>query len=298
LTESVDVIAVGDGSAAVQAVREHLADLVLTDLVLPHVDGIGILATLRSDPTLSTLPVILMVPHGGHTRPGSELGLEADDILVKPWTDADVIARVQTLLDLDHVRRTWATVQEHAAREMARTGEERSVALDVPVLARVARCVLRPERIDVTATARRILAHLCDADPARVVDVHVADGLTAIGDPELVTIALGHLLGNAWKFTGKRARAEICVESDRDGVFLVRDNGAGFDMAEVERLFRPFERLHPVEAFDGEGLGLAVVRCIIERHGGEAWAYGEVDRGATIWFSLGPGSDAVDPDHL
>jgi CheY-like chemotaxis protein len=296
LAESVEVITVADGAAALQAVHEHLADLVLSAVAMPHVGGFELLTALRTDPAVRLVPVIFVVEHADTARPGGDPDMAADDYLVHPFSAAELIACVRSHLALSHARRAWAIEREHAAQEMARTRcADRVNALDVPALSRIASHELQREPIDVTAVARGIVAELRRGDPGRVVDVEVTDGLTAIGDPQLVAIALGHLLGNAWKFTGKRARAEIRVERERDGIFVVRDNGAGFDMAQAGRLFVPFERLHPSDDFDGAGIGLAVVRRIAERHGGDAWAYGAVEEGATIWFSLGPGSDPDRP---
>ena len=292
LADGVEVISVADGAAALQAVHEHLADLVLSVIVMPHVDGFELLAALRADQAVHLVPVIFVVEHADTARPGGDPDMVADDYLVQPFGAAELLARVRSQLELSHARRAWAIEREHAAQEMARTGgADRVNALDVPALSRIASHELQREPIDLTAVARGVVAELRRGNPGRVVDVEVADGLTAIGDPELVAIALGHLLGNAWKFTGKRARAEIRVEREREGIIVVRDNGAGFDMAEAGRLFESFQRLHPRDDFDGAGIGLAVVRRIAERHGGDAWAYGAVDGGATIWFSLGPGSD-------
>jgi DNA-binding response OmpR family regulator len=294
--DSIEVISVADGAAALQAVHEHLADLVLSAVVMPHVDGFELLTALRADPAVYMVPVIFVLEHLDASRSGGDADMEPDDILVRPFSAAELVARVRTHFELSHARRSWVIERERAAQEMTRTGSaDRLVALDVPALSRVASCELRRERLDLTAIARGIVADLRHQDPGRVVDVGIADGLTAIGDRQLVTIALGHLLSNAWRFTGKRDGAKISVERERDGVFVVRDNGAGFDMADVERLFRLFARLHARENFDGSGIGLAVVRRIVERHGGDAWAYGAVDGGAAFWFCLGIDSDAAEP---
>lgn len=109
------------------------------------------------------------------------------------------------------------------------------------------------------------------------------------GDRSLLRVVLENLLGNAWKFTSKHPRARIefgITEQDGRTVYFVRDDGAGFDMAYANKLFTPFQRLHGSNEFDGTGIGLATVQRIIYRHGGSVWAEGEVERGATFYFTL------------
>ena len=133
-----------------------------------------------------------------------------------------------------------------------------------------------------------VAAELRDIDPLRAVDISVADGLVAHGDPHLIRLVLRNLLGNAWKFTARRDPAVIQVAATGpDGtVFTVRDNGAGFDMRYVAKLFDPFQRLHSTSDFEGTGIGLAIVHRIVRRHGGRIWAEGEVGRGAAFFFTL------------
>jgi len=114
------------------------------------------------------------------------------------------------------------------------------------------------------------------------------EGLTAIGDVALLTTLVAQLLGNAWKFTAgvEAAEVELGFAGDADPTFWVRDNGAGFDPASAGRLFSPFQRMHPAEAFPGIGMGLAIVRRIVHRHGGRVWADAAVGRGATVSWTL------------
>jgi light-regulated signal transduction histidine kinase (bacteriophytochrome) len=117
----------------------------------------------------------------------------------------------------------------------------------------------------------------------------IADGLVANGDPGLLRAMLENLLGNSWKFTRKHAVARIEVgATERNGerAYFVRDDGAGFDMAYADKLFRPFQRLHTMEDFEGTGIGLATVQRIVLRHGGRVWGEGGVERGATFYFVL------------
>ena len=121
-------------------------------------------------------------------------------------------------------------------------------------------------------------------------DFVVADELVVAGDARLLTIALENLLGNAWKFTGKRADPWVelgVVDQGATPTYVLRDNGAGFDMAYASKLFGVFQRLHSTTEFEGTGIGLATVQRVIRRHGGRIWAEGEVGRGASFYFTLG-----------
>lgn len=158
------------------------------------------------------------------------------------------------------------------------------------VLARAAHGDLEVRSVDLSARARVIVDGLRDKEPDREVAVAVADDLTADGDPRLLDQVLGNLLENAWKYTRGAAAPSIVFEAEEDGegrrVFVVRDTGAGFDMAESDGLFAPFTRLHRAEEFEGTGIGLATVKSILTRHGGRIWADAEVGRGAAFRFTL------------
>ena len=163
---------------------------------------------------------------------------------------------------------------------------------DLLSLSRVTRAELRRERVDVTALVRSVLERLRESQPDRQVDLVVQDGLVAQADPRLLDVALTNLLGNAWKFTSKRtsARIEFAAKADEyPPVYRVRDNGAGFDARYADKLFGVFQRLHAAHEFEGTGIGLATVRRIVTRHGGQVWAEGQVDQGATFYFTLEEG---------
>jgi PAS domain S-box-containing protein len=154
-------------------------------------------------------------------------------------------------------------------------------------LARVSRADLTREPIDLTKMAKDVITQLQVGDPARVVTWVVAQELVAYADPQLLRVLLENLLGNAWKFVSKCENARIEFgRSHNDGTFFVRDNGAGFDMAYVGKLFAAFQRLHSANEFAGTGIGLATVQRIIARHGGRIWADGAVNAGATFHFTL------------
>ena len=162
-------------------------------------------------------------------------------------------------------------------------------------LLRLNRGELRRERVDLSELARRVAAELVEAEPERAVEFVVAEGLEASADRSLVRALLANLIGNAWKFTARHEAARIEVgaqEVDGERVFFVRDDGAGFDMAYADKLFGAFQRLHSPGEFEGLGIGLATVQRIISRHGGRVWAEGEVEKGATIYFTLPPAPGA------
>ncbi len=157
---------------------------------------------------------------------------------------------------------------------------------DLLALARVSRDVLRPERVDLSREATAVVAALADRDRTRTVAVAVEPGLWADGDPRWLRVVLENLLSNAWKFTARSSDARIEVGRDDTGAFYIRDNGAGFDMAYADRLFRPFQRLHGAREFDGTGIGLAIVARVVRRHQGRVWAEGSVGGGATFRFTV------------
>jgi signal transduction histidine kinase len=177
--------------------------------------------------------------------------------------------------------------------ERVRAATTRMAALieDLLSLARVTLAPVQRERVDVTQLAREIARVLQERSPGRAVTVDVADGLVVEADPRLLTVVLENLLGNAWKFTSKRATARISVGQGTrggDNVLFVRDNGAGFDMQYASRLFVPFQRLHSAAEFEGTGIGLATVRRIVDRHNGRIWAEGRANEGATFFLALHP----------
>ena len=161
---------------------------------------------------------------------------------------------------------------------------------DVLYLSRVTRADLREQEIDLSALASLILARLQEGEPDRKVEVKIRPGMVVTGDGQLLRIALENLLENAWKFTGQQPEPRIefgATQASGEPTYFIRDNGAGFDMTYADRLFGPFQRLHPQAEFPGSGIGLATVQRIIHRHGGRVWAEGLVGQGATFQFTLG-----------
>lgn len=170
-----------------------------------------------------------------------------------------------------------------ASREMAHLID------DLMQLSRVTRNEMRPEAVNLSEMVSTIFSDLQRIEPERAVSLNIEKGLAARGDRRLLQIMLINLLGNAWKFTSKRERAEIVFgheKKDEETIYFVRDNGAGFDMNYADKLFGTFQRLHAASEFEGTGIGLATVRRIVSRHGGHISAEGAIDKGATFYFTL------------
>jgi signal transduction histidine kinase len=160
---------------------------------------------------------------------------------------------------------------------------------DLLVLSRITRQDLRRERVDISLIAHEVVNDLRTHEPARAVEVTIQDGVFASGDERLIRVLLTNLLGNAWKFTRKTPAASIGLGAEmREGElsYSVRDNGAGFDQARVDKLFVPFQRLHSMRDFEGNGIGLATVQRVLQRHGGRIAATGVVGHGAMFTFTL------------
>lgn len=161
---------------------------------------------------------------------------------------------------------------------------------DLIGLAQVTRTDFSRTRVDLSALGRRVIDRLRASEPHRDVLCRIHDDMIAACDGRLLSVALESLLGNAWKFSSKRERAEIEFGLTNAGgatAYFVRDNGAGFDMAYSHKLFGTFQRLHSPGDFEGTGIGLAAVQRVIHRHRGCVWAEGKVDGGATFYFTLG-----------
>lgn len=175
--------------------------------------------------------------------------------------------------------------------ERIRANSERMSALidEILKLSRISRETMNIVDVDVSAMAEDVVADLRQSEPNRRVNVRIEQGLRAQADEALLRIALDNLFSNAWKFTSRREEASIEFErvpDERRDSFVIRDNGAGFRMEDADKLFQPFQRLHPAHAFPGTGIGLAIVNRIMRRHGGDISAEGREDDGASFTFSL------------
>jgi signal transduction histidine kinase len=335
LSDQYDVQAVADGKSALAAAVAEPPDLILSDVMMPGLDGFSLLRALRSDPRTLTVPVILLSARAGEESAVEGLQAGADDYLVKPFSARELLARVRTHVDLSRLRREWSQQLEEANRELesfsysvshdlraplrgidgfskailARNGDQldaqgkvylqrvraatarmSNLIDDLLNLARISRSPLRRESVNLSEVAADIAAELRRQHPARKVEIEIEERLIVNADPRLAAVILENLIGNAWKFTGKRASAQITVGqtvAPASPSFFVRDNGAGFDRAYAGAMFQPFQRMHADSEFEGSGIGLATVRRVVVRHGGRIWADSEVDQGATFFFTLG-----------
>lgn len=393
--EGYSVTATGDGKQALDAARKRVPDLIITDIVMPEMDGYALCRAVKTDQQLKDVPVMMVTTLSSIQDITTCLECGADNFLRKPYESKSLLARVDNLLSnwemrkgnkmrmgveiylggkrhfitsereqiLDllissyeqaiqvneelkqreqEIRNLNADLEQRAADLEAANRDLESFSYSVShdlraPLRGVAGCVgmieedfgeeLGPEVLrllrairsdchrmaqlieDLLAFSRlgrqpvktrpvsldelvsEILVELRPEYEGRDIRFSVGElGMTE-ADPALLKQALVNLLSNAIKFTGKSERPSVEVGSLSDPssggtVYFVKDNGAGFDMRHAEKLFAVFERLHRQEEYEGTGVGLAIVKRIVQRHGGRVWAEGTVGRGATFYFSL------------
>ncbi len=182
--------------------------------------------------------------------------------------------------------RTYATRIKSGVKQMAQLIDA------LLVLSRAAHSPMKNEAVDLSATAQAIITRLQATDPARQSRLSIADGMVVQGDTRLLSAALEYLLDNAWKFSAGTAVTDIRFEREPEPdaagntVYVVRDQGAGFDMARADKLFGAFQRVHGPDEFPGMGMGLAIARKVIERHGGHIRAESAPGKGAAFFFTL------------
>lgn len=179
--------------------------------------------------------------------------------------------------------------KNYIARVRTATHRMEQLIDDLLALSKITRSTMQYADVDLSRIVKDIVAEFCEREPKRKVKVKISPNITVTGDPDLLRIVLFNLLDNAWKFTGKKQNPEIefgVMEHAKRKTYFVRDNGVGFDMTYVDKLFTPFQRLHGTSEFAGTGIGLATVKRIILRHSGNVWGEGKVGRGATFYFTL------------
>ncbi len=359
LSQYYEVEAVGDGLAALRAIAHQIPDLVLTDVMMPGMDGFELLRSLRSQETTREMPIILLSARAGEESRLEGLRAGADDYLIKPFSARELLAKVNVTLKLARMRRE-AAYREQVMQEMEKLNttleqrvQERTMQLqainqeleafsstvshdlrtplqyilsvaellhtrfsrsgldetslrylnlivqsaraagtmvdDLLEFSHMGRVEIRFTQVSMNTLMQQVLEQLQPEVAGRKICWQIDYLPDVQADATLLHLVMQNLLSNAIKYTRDCIPAEITVgsmENEQEIVFYVRDNGAGFDMKYRHRLFSIFQRLHPQERFEGTGVGLANVRRIIHRHGGQTWAKGEIDRGATFYFSL------------
>jgi PAS domain S-box-containing protein len=191
------------------------------------------------------------------------------------------------MLEGDYADKLDDTGQNMLARVRRATAKMAALIDALLALSRLSRGQLTRSRLDISALAREIGQELRESDPDRAVEFVIEDGLYAVADGGLTRTALTNLLGNAWKFSAQRDDGRIEVASAGGRSFVVADNGVGFDMTYVDKLFVPFERLHRDDEVAGTGIGLATLNRIVNRHGGQLRGEGTVGQGAAFYFDFG-----------
>jgi PAS domain S-box-containing protein len=185
--------------------------------------------------------------------------------------------------DLDDTAKNFLSRIRTASQQMSRLID------DLLSLSRVTRSEIKHTNVNLTAIASEIVERHLELQPRDSFVCDIQDEITVSGDERLLRIALENLLGNAWKFTSKTKDARIsfqCTGNNGERVYCVKDNGAGFDMRYVDKLFGAFQRLHSANEFEGTGIGLATVQRIIARHGGKIWAESDLGKGAAFYFTI------------
>jgi light-regulated signal transduction histidine kinase (bacteriophytochrome) len=199
------------------------------------------------------------------------------------------VAGFSQVLFEDYADKLDAEGRDSLERILSATHRMGRLIDDLLNLSRVSRAEMRREEVKLSDVAVKIADMLRRTQPERQAEFIIAEGLVAQGDEHLLAVVLENLLGNAWKFTGKNPRTIIefgVTQHEGKQAYFVKDNGAGFDMSYAGKMFSPFQRLHSVNEFPGTGIGLATVKRIISRHGGEVWIEGEIDKGTTVYFTL------------
>lgn len=181
-------------------------------------------------------------------------------------------------------------VKDYIDRIISSSERMEHLIADLLNLSRISRVSVEPAALYLDEIAEKIFAELKRNDPDREIRVVIEPQVPIRGDVRLLSVVMDNLLTNAWKFTREKGDAEIQVGMKKvadHSVYFVKDNGVGFDMNDAARLFEPFQQLHESQHYEGMGIGLAIVKRIITKHGGTVWAEGKVNEGATFYFTLG-----------
>ena len=194
------------------------------------------------------------------------------------------------ILEMDTAEKLNDEERDSLRRVIAAGARMSHLIDDILELSRISRRDIGTASVDLSALVREIAEHLAATEPDRAVEWSIQEGITVKGDPQLLRVLMENLLGNAWKYSRGKETTRIGFgreKQDGRNVYFVRDNGVGFDMKYAENLFKPFQRLHRADEFEGSGVGLATVKRVVHRHNGEVWADAEVGKFAAVYFTLG-----------
>ncbi|OWQ48613.1 hypothetical protein CDL60_01525 [Roseateles noduli] len=252
---------------------------------LPH--GGGVLLSLWPQGAVETVPAALAMQAAEQARADqASFSYTVSHDLRAPLRVVEGFTRI---LKEDYGRLLDRAGNDHLDRVLGASARMHSMIDSLLALSHLSSQALRHETVDLSLLASQVVDELRRGAPTRAVDAQVQPGLRVQGDPTLLRMVLENLLGNAFKYSGKREHAEIRFEAEQrqgERVFVVTDNGAGFDMRFADRLFGVFQRLHSASDFQGTGVGLASARRIVRRHGGDIWAESEIGQGARFYFTL------------
>ena len=327
---------------ALASLRAGEVDLLLTDLMMPEMDGINLLQAAREID--GNLAGIVMTGQGTIDTAVRAMQHGALDYILKPFKLSTVLTVLGRAREVRQLRLENAALQERergyiaeleaanqdleafscsvshdlraplraitgfsemyltnygqdvppAGRQLLQRVVDGAARMDQLIedllsFCRYSRQPLLKGRVKLDAIARKVVEELQLREAGRNVEWRLGELPECNGDASLLQQVLTNLLSNAFKFTRQRDPAIIevgCSEVDGAAVLFVRDNGAGFDMRHVDKLFGVFQRLHSAKEFEGTGVGLSIVQRILQRHGGRIWAQSEPDRGATFFFTL------------
>lgn len=204
-------------------------------------------------------------------------------------TPLQALKALSSILIEDYANKLEPELHGHLRRIVDNSDKMSELVDDMLRLARISRQEMNVRQISLSNIVETVVNELYQAEPDRKIDVTVAEDIVTYGDSGLIHIALSNLIGNAWKYSSKTPDSHIefgMMLKEGEPIYYVRDNGAGFNMKFANKLFEPFKRLHSDKEFSGTGIGLAIVKRVIEKHHGKIWAESEPGKGATFYFTL------------
>lgn len=325
------------GKLALNSIKKVNPDIVLLDIMMPHMNGYEVCEHLKADATTKEIPVLFISALDESVDKVKAFDVGGVDYISKPFQAEEVLARVKTHISLscaqkqleEHARQLEATNKELEAFSYSVSHDLRSplrsisgfseILLDdfsdqlnnegkeylqkicqstkkmsdlitgLLALSRFGKSEINITKLDLNKMIEKIIADFNAQYPDKPHHIVVKPNLSARGDRKLVGIVLDNLINNAWKYSSKKDKIEIEIgtRDDNPNVFYIKDNGVGFDMQYVDKVFKPFQRLHKTDEFEGIGIGLATVSRIIHRHGGDIWAESIPETGTIFYFSFG-----------